>query len=409
MSSRTALIVSSTKTPGTQGRGVRHRRTPIGRPGLGLLIGAALIAGTLAVVPAATSAAETAGNADALQARARAELAVFTDWLNANGVKGYIGEVGWPNDVDTDKWNALARSWYGDAAGAGLWTSAWATGEWWGTTYNLSNYVWATAYGPLGATRPAAAVLEEQALAENRSVSLAGAEFGPIGIALMPTSTLSNANLGVYGRDYHYDRQESFNYLVSRGVTTVRLAFRWERIQPILGAALDPIELQRLTDAVARAQAAGLKVILDVHNYATTPPTGFSTARAECARPSARRSFPRAISPTFGAASAPSSGTTRASWAYGLMNEPVGMAAANGFSAAQLWEQASQAALNAIRANGDTKVVMCPVISGRESSSGPASTRRPGSPIRQATTAMRLITTGTATTRARTPRAIRTR
>lgn len=104
------------------------------RPGLGLLIGAALIAGTLAVVPAATSAAETAGNADALQARTRAELAVFTDWLKANGVKGYIGEVGWPNDVDTDKWNALARSWYGDAAGAGLWTSAWATGEWRGTT-----------------------------------------------------------------------------------------------------------------------------------------------------------------------------------------------------------------------------------------------------------------------------------
>jgi hypothetical protein len=36
------------------------------------------------------------------------------------------------------------------------------------------------------------------------------------------------------------------------------------------------------------------------------------------------------------------------------------MVAANGFRPAQLWEQASQAALSAIRANGDTKLVMVP-------------------------------------------------
>jgi hypothetical protein len=35
--------------------------------------------------------AETAP--DSLHRRVRAELKVFTDWIEANGVKGYIGEI----------------------------------------------------------------------------------------------------------------------------------------------------------------------------------------------------------------------------------------------------------------------------------------------------------------------------
>lgn len=337
--------------------GFRHRRTgTVGRL-LGSLIGALMISAMLTMIPAPGAAAETTGNTDALQARVRAELAVFTDWLQVNGARGYVGEVGWPNNVGTEKWNALARTWYNDAVRAGLWSSAWATGEWWGTNYNLSNYVWATTNGPLGATRPPAQVIEEQNLPEHRSVTLSGAEFGPIGIGLMPTSTLSNANPGTYGRDYHYDSQDSFHYLASRGITTIRLAFRWERIQPVLGGALDATELQRLTDAVAKARAAGLKVILDVHNYGaywlSDGTQGVRRALGSAQLP--QRHFTDLWS-RLSAQFRDNPGVL----AYGLMNEPVGMAAANGFSAAQLWEQASQAALNSIRANGDTKLVMVP-------------------------------------------------
>jgi endoglucanase len=43
---------------------------------------------------------------------------------------------------------------------------------------------------------------------------------------------------------------------------------------------------------------------------------------------------------------------------YGLMNEPVGLQAEGGRSPQQVWERASQAAVDAIRAGGDGKVIL---------------------------------------------------
>lgn len=79
---------------------------------------------------------------DALQRLIRTELSTFTDWLGRNGVKGYIGEVGWPDNYrgDASKWNALAEVWYDAADAAKLWITQWSTGEWWGTTYKLALY-----------------------------------------------------------------------------------------------------------------------------------------------------------------------------------------------------------------------------------------------------------------------------
>jgi endoglucanase len=45
---------------------------------------------------------------------------------------------------------------------------------------------------------------------------------------------------------------------------------------------------------------------------------------------------------------------------YGLMNEPVGLEAAEGLRPAEMWEKASQAALDRIRGNGDRKFVLVP-------------------------------------------------
>src|SRR5437879_1085772 len=49
---------------------------------------------------------------DALHRRVKAELAVFSEWLARNGRKGYVGEVGWPNDAygEVDRWNELAQA-----------------------------------------------------------------------------------------------------------------------------------------------------------------------------------------------------------------------------------------------------------------------------------------------------------
>ena len=53
-----------------------------------------------------------------------------------------MGEVGWPDDAigDARRWNALADRWFQRADRADLWVTVWATGEWWGTGYDLAAY-----------------------------------------------------------------------------------------------------------------------------------------------------------------------------------------------------------------------------------------------------------------------------
>ena len=79
---------------------------------------------------------------DALERRVTAELDRFTNWLEANDARGYVGEVGWPDAASGDaaKWNDLADRWYEKADASRLWVTGWATGEWWGRNYDLSIY-----------------------------------------------------------------------------------------------------------------------------------------------------------------------------------------------------------------------------------------------------------------------------
>lgn len=86
-----------------------------------------------------------------------------------------------------------------------------------------------------------------------RGVNLSGAEFGTIP--------------GTPDKDYTYPAEAAFQRLARLGATTVRLPFRWERLQPVLGAPLDIMELARLDQAVRQALDAGLVPILDLHNF----------------------------------------------------------------------------------------------------------------------------------------------
>lgn len=336
--------MGKTSAEGVIGRRVLRRRLVAGAA-------AALLVAGVMMAPASPAASAPTDNADALQARVRSELSVFTGWLQANGVQGYIGEVGWPNNADTAAWNALATSWYADAAAAGLWTTAWSAGEWWGCGYKLSVYVWSTCStmdGSLSVARSQAAVIEAQAGADRRGVNMSGGDFGTPG-PLDPTSTFSNANPGTYDSAYHFDTQQSFSYVASRGINLVRVPVRWERVQPVLGGALNAAEVQRIADAVARAGAAGMRVIIDIHNYGAY---WLSDGTQGVRRPigsaevtvahfaSLWRNLSTAFKANAGVAG------------YGLMNEPVGMAGP------AAWEQASQAAVTAIRQNADSKLVL---------------------------------------------------
>lgn len=100
------------------------------------------------------------------------------------------------------------------------------------------------------------------ALSQNRpaqglpfGVNLAGAEFG------------SRNGIGVCNVDYFYPTAEDLAYWQSKGLTLLRVPFKWERIQHELGGELTAEEVKTIGAMLAEAEKRGLHVILDMHNY----------------------------------------------------------------------------------------------------------------------------------------------
>lgn len=88
-----------------------------------------------------------------------------------------------------------------------------------------------------------------------RGVALSGLEFG-------------SAFPGQLNTDYFESSQNTYNYFgTTKKFDTVRLPFMWERLQPTLNTALDTTYKGYIDDQITKAAAAGLKVILDCHNF----------------------------------------------------------------------------------------------------------------------------------------------
>jgi aryl-phospho-beta-D-glucosidase BglC (GH1 family) len=183
--------------------------------------------------------------------------------------------------------------------------------------------------------------------------------------------THSVNNPGMFDADYWYPGiardgtggQNSFEYLKSRGVGVVRLGIRWERVQPRLGGSLDATELGRFKAAVSAAGAAGLKVVLDLHNYGGfwhgtsggwdgTGKTALNTSA--CTKTHFRDLWKR-LSNQFR--------TNNVVVAYDLMNEPIGkggIQADSGKTAGKTWEDITKLVFDDVRALGDNKTIMVP-------------------------------------------------
>jgi hypothetical protein len=297
---------------------------------------------------------------DALCGQVRAELNSFASWLAANQARGYIGEVGWPDNSagEAREWNRVADAWYEAANAAGLPVTAWSAGSWWGD-YELAVYRSQVFHNTSGVDTPntQAAVIERHLSSGTvlRGVNVSGGEFGSQ--SADATSSFSNANPGVYDRDYHYDGQGTFDYLANRGIKTVRIPFRWERIQPVLGAPLDQGELSRLQSVVGRAHKAGLQVVLDLHNFGAYY---LFDGQQGVRRPLGSPELPVdrlvdvwvRLSTVFR--------DNPAILAYSIMNEPTGLPPSGGLTPARVWERASQAVVDALRKNGDGKIIAVP-------------------------------------------------
>lgn len=161
-------------------------------------------------------------------------------------------------------------------------------------------------------------------------VNLAGAEFGT-----MP---------GVFGREYIYPSQETIDYFAEKGFNTVRLPFRWERIQRRLHGPLNREELARLKESVAAMRAHNQTVILDLHNFARyneaivgTPAVPASALADVWAR----------LAKVF---------ANQKGVVFGLMNEPFDMAPTD-------WLPSANLAIEAIRKTGAKNLVLVPGVS----------------------------------------------
>ena len=99
-----------------------------------------------------------------------------------------------------------------------------------------------------------AATSSASAAACFRGINLSGAEFGALG--------------GKVDHDYTWPSTQTLDYFAGKGFNTIRLPFRWERLQPKLMGELDGAELQRLMETIELIRARGMRTILDPHNYA---------------------------------------------------------------------------------------------------------------------------------------------
>jgi endoglucanase len=159
-------------------------------------------------------------------------------------------------------------------------------------------------------------------------VDLIGAEFG------VTATSFSNTS-------YTFPTEAELEYFKAQGMTLVRLPISWERLQPTLNGALDPSYLGQLETFMNQAQALGIQVAVDLHNFgryngqvigsAAVPISAFANVWTQLA--TALKGYTNI-------------------YGYDLMNEPHDMGSPT------VWPAAAQAAVNAIRTVDMTHAVI---------------------------------------------------
>ena len=173
------------------------------------------------------------------------------------------------------------------------------------------------------------------------------------GVNIMDLASAGGTYPGVYGTDYTKPDLASLTYLQSRGLKVVRLPFLWERVQPTAGGALDAGYLGLILAVMHDANTAGIKVMLDMHNYGHY----FNNAFGDGAGPS-QAQYADVWSKLALAVQADSKAAP-ALYAYDVMNEPYGLTAtATLLTPQKVWEAYSQAAVNGIRSTSDHSLIM---------------------------------------------------
>ncbi len=164
-------------------------------------------------------------------------------------------------------------------------------------------------------------------------VNLAGAEFG-------------DTFPGTYNQHYVYPGVAQLDYYKARGIELIRMPFKWERLQHTLNGPLNAAELARIDTFLNLVEQRGMRVILDMHNYARYRISGtpYIIGSPE---------VPRSAYADVWSKLAAHVKDRDCIWAYGIMNEPYNMGT-------YTWKDSAQVAVNAIRAHDMRHTILLP-------------------------------------------------
>ncbi|HWP26986.1 MAG TPA: glycoside hydrolase family 5 protein [Xanthobacteraceae bacterium] len=160
-------------------------------------------------------------------------------------------------------------------------------------------------------------------------VNIAGADFGADKIP------------GVPEQDYTYPKTSSIDYFAAKGMNIIRMPLLWERLQRKVGGPLEEAEIRRVDDVVNYTTSKGMKVIIDIHNYASYSKSKIGT----------RETPIDALGHLWSQIAARYKNTE--SVIFGLMNEPTGLPT-------EVWLQAANIAIAEIRRAGAANLILVP-------------------------------------------------
>ena len=190
----------------------------------------------------------------------------------------------------------------------------------------------------------------------------AGQYFRGVNVSQAEWGDPLNETYGV--GNYTYATAPTFNYFAARGLPFIRLQVKWERLQPDLTQGLNAQQLQYLQQDVAYAKAAGAVVSIVPHNearYATLESQVANYDSDACIIDNPCQGSPINITiddfTNFWVLMSNVFKDDPTVVAYDLTNEPHDMGT-DASGKPVNWGQIAQAAVTAIRNNGDTKTIM---------------------------------------------------
>jgi hypothetical protein len=143
------------------------------------------------------------------------------------------------------------------------------------------------------------------------------------GVNIMDLGSGGTVLPGVYNTNYTSPTLAGLQNLKARGLNVVRLPFLWERIQGTLNGPLETAYLGYLLQAMRDAHTAGLKVIIDMHNYAAYTTAGIPARLGSNSGPTIAQY--QDVWTKLSTAIQADADAKAALYAYDIMNEPFGM------------------------------------------------------------------------------------